>query len=258
MSSILPIEYYFEKYIHPITKHASQPSLKAGEKYNWQDRQLSELQIYKFIEIAYSIYEKYITFIDNAKINNLDEAVGYFLDMIGNSVGLARAGRSNDDYRRAIRLQIFAISSTCTLDYVLTYIKIFYEPNQCYAFESNAKIIIYANLKDDKFIKEFQKLQKIVAAGVGVELNYVINKRIFYKNKIKTPLITNDKKIIWTNKQVPIIVYKEVQGAGAITKNTRFFIAKITNNQKFILTNNKKYILLKWKSDKLVLNSVNK
>lgn len=104
---------------------------------------------------------------------NLETAEGFFLDNIGNLVGVLREGRDDDDYRDAIKLGVVLNNSSGTLPEVSQLVKSFSGSSSVRTFEHETGMVIFA-VDSDNYIDELPNIVR-QALPLGVDCHILIN-----------------------------------------------------------------------------------
>jgi hypothetical protein len=99
----------------------------------------------------------------------LDNAIGVQLDGLGDLVGEERLGRSDDDYRNAIRVRIFQNQSSGTPEEMLTLLRLLVQDATGIHIEEIFPAKVWFEMATGTQPANFQALmQQAAPAGVGV------------------------------------------------------------------------------------------
>jgi hypothetical protein len=104
---------------------------------------------------------------------NLDDAVGYWLDIHGSRVAEKRDGRDDDEYRDAIKFKIALKSPKATISAIFKALN-FFAPKIRYGVYIPHYPAGFSLLTDSPLIRRvaLEGIKKITAAGVGLDVYY--------------------------------------------------------------------------------------
>lgn len=129
--------------------------------------------------------------------NNIHDATGVSLDIIGADFNVVRGGLEDDEYRDLIKLQMALRNPDMTNNGIINKLKILYNINQCFLkpVEDN---ILFAYISFNSLPDNFNILPKIIPAGVNLVLKYT-NSAIMYmvddywEISFGTPIAANEE-----------------------------------------------------------------
>lgn len=108
----------------------------------------------------------------------IDTAIGKQLDGCGDIVGELRQGRSDDEYRLAIRLKVKVITSNGTPDDLINALKDITEPTDCqYLKGNNATVYLFTNgiYSPQSIIEPFNAMAPAGIERVSIAKTYTSN-----------------------------------------------------------------------------------
>ena len=115
---------------------------------------------------------------------NIDKAVGYNLDLLGQIHFVERLDLNDEDYKTKIKEKIILTHANCTSDDINSAFKIMYKPLQSFITEEYYRtIVLYVNFNNN-IPSNFDAIKKILPSQTRLKINYTNRRWIIVKKSV--------------------------------------------------------------------------